>query len=183
MTHTGVKWLEDYCGAASCSALRDQCRRKDCSHSAGSPGHHSGPKTSVWGNWRSPPYPGPGSGHRHTAGRWILGCDHRIGGQHQEIRFVAKTSTFIHRHASLIARVSLNCTPDICASTALTGWNVGYAVISITLVQNIRQANVHDQHPQPAGLPAGGAAVLLEVHCAAKVWITSSAIPARPNCH
>src|ERR1700677_1255508 len=49
--------------------------------------------------------------------------------------------TLQHRQAALIAGISSTSTPNFCAAAAPARWKVSYAVVSVMLVQNIRQAN------------------------------------------
>jgi hypothetical protein len=39
-----------------------------------------------------------------------------------------------------ILRISVTSAADFCPSAAPSGWSACYAIVSITLVQNIRQA-------------------------------------------
>src|ERR1700677_2964864 len=50
--------------------------------------------------------------------------------------------TLQHRQAALIAGISSTSTPNFCAAAAPARWKVSYAVVSVMLVQNIRQAKV-----------------------------------------
>ena len=46
-----------------------------------------------------------------------------------------------HRQTPFIAGISATSATDLHARATPYGWNAGYAVVSLTLVQNIRQAN------------------------------------------
>ena len=55
--------------------------------------------------------------------------------------------TLQHRQAALIAGISSTSTPNFCAAAAPSRWKVSYAVVSVVLVQNIRQASIPPTKP------------------------------------